>query len=232
MIRLSRAVALTAVTLALPLAPTACNKQDKPAEVDKKAADSTSADSKPGAAPSAATGAPKAAQVPPPPAGGPTPPGMPAAPAAPAKKPDSVKPEHVKAADNIVEATSKFSAALEATKGDCKKATAVVKNESGPLKSAMADTQKLQNDLKGDQQAIMWFQQTYAPKMMGSLQKMGMVVQQCSKDKEFADAFQNLGLGGPPRRPPPPASHGSMSAPPAAPAAPAAPDAPKSDSKK
>ena len=229
MIRLSRAVALTAVTLALPLAPTACNKQqDNPAEVDKKPADSTSTDSKPGAAPSTAEGAPKAAQVPPAPGGGPTPPGMPAAPPAPAKKPDSVKPEHVKAADNIVEATSKFSAALEATKGDCKKATGVLKSESAQLKSAMADTQKLQDDLKNDQQAIMWFQQTYAPKMMGSLQKMGAVVQACSNDKEFADAFQTLGLGGPPRRPPPPPSHG-MAAPPAAPAAPAAP---KSDSEK
>jgi hypothetical protein len=224
MIRLSRAVALTAVTLALPLAPTACNKEDKAAETDKKPADSTAAESKPGAEPSATAAAPKAAQTPtaPTPAGAPKSPGMPpAAPPPPAKKPDSVKPEHVKAADNIVDAANKFGTALEATKGDCKKATGVLKTDSAPLKSAMAATEKLQNDLKGDQQAIMWFQQTYAPKMMGALQKMGMVVQKCQSDKEFATAFESLGLGGP-RRPPPPPSHG-MAAPPAAPGAPAAP---------
>jgi hypothetical protein len=54
----------------------------------------------------------------------------------------------------------------------------------------------------------MWFQQTYGPKMMGSIQKMGAVVQKCSTDKEFAAAFQNLGLGGPRSAPPPPPQGG------------------------
>jgi hypothetical protein len=214
--RLSRAVALTAVTLALPLAATACNKeQDKSTATETKPADQAKADTaQPSAGAPASPTAPKAAPQTEAQPGQPPQPGMPpAAPPQPGKKPDSVKDSHVKVADNIVTAANKFAGDLEAAKGDCKKATGVVKTGGVPLKKAIEETDKLQNELKGDQAAMQWFQQTYGPKMMGAIQKMGTVVQKCSTDKEFAAAFQGLGLGGPRSAPPPPpggSGHGAL----------------------
>ena len=225
--RLSRAVALTAVTLALPLGAMACKKeQEKTAGTpEAKPGDAPAAES---TQPGAGT-APGAAKPTTPPPGQPgaaapgQPPGMPAMPAQPAQKPDSVQDKHVAVADKIVAAANKFGDDLAATKGDCKKATGVLKTGGGPLKDLMEQTDKLQNDLKGDQAAMMWFQQSYGPKMMTALQKVGATLQQCSSDKEFAAAFESLGLGRP-RRPPPQGSgfegHGGL--PPAAMAAPPA----------
>lgn len=209
MTRLSRAVALTAVTLALPLGAMACNKEEKTAAApeaktgDTPAAEPTqpSAGTDPGAAAKPTTPPPGAATAPG------QPPGMPAQPAVPAKKPDSVQDKHVEVADKIVATADKFGDDLQATKGDCKKATGVLKTGGGPLKDLMGQTEKLQEELKGDQAAMMWFQQTYGPKMMTALQKVGAVLQQCSSDKEFAAAFESLGLGRP-RQPPPAAVTG------------------------
>jgi hypothetical protein len=204
--RLSRAVALTAVTLALPLGAMACNKEQE------KTADAPEA--KPGETPPAAPTTPgagsdpaAAAAKPTTPPGGqpgaatPAQPGMPPMQAQPVEKPASVKEEHVKTADKIVAAADKFGNDLQAAKGDCKKATVALKAGAGPLKAVMDDTDKLQSELKTDQAASVWFQQTYGPKMMASLQKVGAVLQQCSTDKEFVAAFESLGLGRP-RRPP------------------------------
>ncbi len=224
--RLSRAVALTAVTLALPLGAMSCNKeQEKTAGTPEvKPGDSPAAEpTQPGAG--TAPGAAKPTTPPPGQPGAATPgqpPGMPAMPAQPAKKPDSVQDKHVAVADKIVAAADKFGDDLAATKGDCKKATVVLKSGGRPLKELMTETDKLQVDLKGDQAAMMWFQQTYGPKMMMALQKVGATLQQCSSDKEFAAAFESLGLGQP-RRPPPTGagqSHGGlppMAAPPGQP---------------
>ncbi len=224
MTRLSRAVALTAVTLALPLGAMACKKEEKAAEAPAaKTGESPAAEpTQPSAGdPGAAAAKPT---TPPPGAAQPgQPPGMPAMPATPAQKPDSVKDKHVEVADKIVATANKFGEDLQATKGDCKKATGVLKTGGPALKSLMGETDKLQQELKGDQAAMMWFQQTYGPKMMTALQKVGAVLQQCSSDKEFAAAFESLGLGRP-RQPPPPvspnAAHGglptdNMTAPPA-----------------
>ncbi len=239
MTRLSRAVALTAVTLALPLGAMACNKEEKSAGApEAKTGDTPAAEL---TAPSAGTDPSAAAAKPttPPPGQAATPPGqppgMPAMPAQPVKKPDSVKPSHVAVADKIVAAANKFGDDLAATKGDCKKATGVLKTGGGPLKAVMAETDKLQQELKGDQAAMQWFQQTYGPKMMSGLQKVGAVLQQCSSDKEFAATFESLGLGGRPRRPPPQQptpgeSHGAL--PPAAMAAPPAQPKKEADPKK
>jgi hypothetical protein len=215
------------VTLALPLGAMACKKEEKAAEApEAKTGDSPAAEptqpsaGDPGAAAKPTTPPPGAAQPGQPPG---TPPTMPAAPV---QKPDSVKDKHVKVADDIVATANKFGEDLQATKGDCKKATGVLKTGGPGLKNLMGETDKLQQDLKGDQAAMMWFQQTYGPKMMTALQKVGAVLQQCSSDKEFAAAFESLGLGRPRQPPPPPvspnASHGGlptdrMTAPPAKP---------------
>jgi hypothetical protein len=230
--RLSRAVALTAVTLALPFAASACNKeQDKSTATETKPADQAKADTaQPSAGAPASPNAPKTAPQTEAKPGQPPQPGMPPAQPQPGKKPDSVKDSHVKVADNIVSAANKFAGDLESTKGDCKKATGVVKTGGVPLKKAIEETDKLQNELKGDQAAMMWFQQTYGPKMMGAIQKMGQVVQKCSTDKEFAAAFQGLGLGGPRSAPPPPPGggpgHGALPPPGAAGGQPPAGQAP------
>jgi hypothetical protein len=211
MTRLSRAVALTAVTLALPLGAMACNKEEKTAAApEAKTGDSPAAEptqpsaGAPGAAAAKPTTPPPGAAPGQPPGQPGMPPGMPAQPVT---KPDSVKDKHVKVADNIVAAANKFGEDLQATKGDCKKATGVLKTGGGPLKQMMGETDKLQEELKGDQAAMMWFQQNYGPKMMTALQKVGAVLQQCSSDKEFAAAFESLGLGRP-RQPPPAAVSG------------------------
>ena len=216
MTRLSRAVALTAVTLALPLGAMACNKEEKAAEAPAaKTGDSPAAEP---TQPSAGDPGATAAKPTTPPSGAAQPgqpPGMPpATPATPAKKPDSVKDKHVEVADKIVATADKFGEDLQAAKGDCKKATGVLKTGGPALKNLMGETDKLQQDLKGDQAAMMWFQQTYGPKMMTALQKVGAVLQQCSSDKEFAAAFESLGLGRPRQPPPPPvspnAAHGGL----------------------
>ncbi len=213
--RMSRAVAFTAVTVALAFSAFGCKKDEakKPEEAaaEPKKADTPAADPAKAAAP--APNAPSASAVaadPPATAGQPDPagPATPMTPAAPPQRPPSVTDQHIAVADKLVAATNKFADDLDAVKSDCKKATAVVKSGGDAVKVAMAATDKLQGQLNTDPAAMQWFQATYAPKMMGAVGKLGGVFTQCGKDKDFEAAFKNLELGGkgpPPDAPPPPA---------------------------
>jgi hypothetical protein len=107
----------------------------------------------------------------------------------------AVKQRQIAIADKMVEAANKFAADLAAAKGDCKRATEVVKSGGRAMKKAMADTDKLQAELNNDQQARTWFQQNYGPKIMTALQEIGAVVNQCREDKEFEAAFKLVGIG-------------------------------------
>lgn len=211
--RLSRAVALTAVTLALATAGFGC-KKDEGKKTDEAPAEAKTSDT-PAAAPTdpgtPATTTPPGAD---PAATAPAEPGAaPAAPAAPAQRPASVTDEHIAIADKVVDATNKFADDLDKAKADCKKATEVIKNQGSALKAAMENTDKLQTQLNSDPAAMQWFQQTYGPKMMSAVGKLGGVFTQCGKDKDFEAAFKSLELGAKSSAPPP-----------SAPAAPAEPN--------
>ena len=207
MTRLSRAVALTAVTLALPLGAMACNKEEKTAEApggeagrfDRRPSRRSPARETPvQRLPSPRLRRPARPRQPG------QHPGMPAtAGRRRCKKPDSVKDKHVEVADKIVDTANKFGDDLQGDQGRLQEGDRRPQDRRRPApRVSWARPTSCRQDLKGDQAAMTWFQQTYGPKMMTALQKVGAVLQQCSTDKEFAAAFESLGLGRP-RQPPP-----------------------------
>jgi hypothetical protein len=196
-----RAVALAAATLALAFA--GCKKDEKKTDqpADPKAAETT-----PGAADPAtpAPALPPGAAVPEPglshtPAEGATPPAP-----EPGQRPASITEKHIATADKVVEVTRKFATELDTAKGDCKKATAVLKSGGAALASSIKDAEKVQTELSTDHAAQQWLSQTYGPKMMVELQKLGPVMEKCRADKDFDAAFRSLELGGGGAKTPPP----------------------------
>jgi hypothetical protein len=225
--RLSRAVALIAVALALAPGLYGCKKDeakktDAPAE--PKPADPAAAGPT-GAAQPAQPGAPGTSMDP----AVPTPQAMAALEHG--ARPASITDEQVAVAQKVVDATTKFVNELDAVKDDCKKATAVLKGKTGKdLKAAVEEGSKLQAQIGNDPATMQWFHQTFGPKMMSTLGKLGGVFNKCRQDKNFEAAFRGLGLGG--NRPPPahggkpPAAAPPSAAPPGAPSPPAAPATP------
>jgi hypothetical protein len=193
--RLSHAVALAAVTLAAMAG--GCKKEEAkpvPTPAEPKAAD---APAPPPAEPGAVQpAAPAAAQAPEAGAATPAVPAQPIAPADPGKRPTSITDAHIAIADRIIAATNKFADLLDAASSDCRKATAVIRKSGGEMKAAMGEAETLQVQLNSDPAAMQWFQKAYGPRMMGAINKLGFVVGQCRKDKDFEVAFKELDIGG------------------------------------
>ena len=199
--RVPRAVAIAAVSLAL--APIGCKKDEKKAD---QPADPKAAETAPGASATPTTPEPALPANPDVPAPGLDHSPKPGAtPPAPGQRPASISDKHIATADKVVEVTREFATQLDTAKGDCKKATEVLKKGGGALAASIKDAEKVQSELSTDHAAQQWLSQTYGPKMMVELQKLGPVMEKCRTDKDFDAAFRalELGGGGGPQTPPP-----------------------------
>jgi hypothetical protein len=175
--------------LGIALATTGCKKENKDAAKTEPAAAAApvGGDTAAKAAPAGAETAPTAVAP-----GEPAPAGDPAAAAAadPGPRPASLTDADIALADKLVGTIEKMATAINDAGTDCPKVATAIKSMSGEMSSVAEEGKKLDERIAGDESAKKWFEATYAPKVMATMNKV--MNNSCFSDEAVQKAMASV----------------------------------------
>jgi hypothetical protein len=111
-------------------------------------------------------------------------------PADPNARPASVTDADVALADKLVDSMAKLSAGMVSAGSDCAQAATEIRNVTPEIKTAIAESEKMNAKLKDDAAAKAWFEKAYAPKVQTAMGKM--MGSPCIKDPAVQEAMNAL----------------------------------------
>lgn len=173
--------------LGIALATTGCKKEDKAAAKTDPAATTApvGGDTATKTAPAGGETAPTAVAP-----GEPAPAGDTPATADPGPRPASLTDADIALADKLVGTIEKMAGAINDAGTDCPKVATAIKSMSAEMTSVAEEGKKLDERIAGDEAAKKWFEATYAPKVMATMNKV--MNNTCFSDKAVQEAMASV----------------------------------------
>jgi hypothetical protein len=108
----------------------------------------------------------------------------------PPSRPARVTDAMVATADRYVELMTKLSTDLEASAGDCAKATAALRARGAEAEKIRPDVEKMISGIGDDADTKSWFDATYSPRMKAAGGRMRATVTACQNDRDLGAAME------------------------------------------